>query len=160
MECQPRLDEKFKPVLYFISRFEKVLLWKFMRYSYPQKTHDVDSTSIRCFRHWNDVDVEITSWKKALKWRRVSTGPVLLFLNGQNRLSVKKAFGKFPLRCPLKHFSFKNLVTKCCKSIFYVSAVNCNYHFIFKGFNYRFSGFLFRTYFKYSCFHTNISNYL
>ena len=119
-----------------------------------------DTMSIRCFRHWNDVDVEITSWKKVLKWRRVSAGPVLLFLNGQNRLSVKKAFGKFPLRCPLKHFSFKNLVTKCCKSIFYVSAVNCNYHFIFKGFNYRFSGFLFRTYFKYSCFDKNISNYL
>ena len=131
-----------------------------IRCSCPQKTHDIVSTSIRRLRRWNDVGVEITSWKKALKWRRVSTGPVLLFLNSQNLLSVTKVFGEFPLRCPVKHFSLKNLLTKSCKSIFYVSAVNCSCHFIFKGFNYRFSGFLFRTYFKNSCFDTNISNYL
>ena len=60
---------------------------------------------------------------------------------------MTNVFGEFSLRCPLKHFSFKNLLTKSCKSIFYVSAVNCNCQFIFKGFNYRFSGFLFRRYF-------------
>ena len=131
-----------------------------IRCSCPQKTHDIVSTSIRRLRRWNDVGVEITSWKKALKWRRVSTGPVLLFLNSQNLLSVTKVFGEFPQRCPVKYFFFKNFLTKFCKSIFYGPAMKCSYQFIFKGFNDSFSGFLFRTYFKNSCFDTNISNNL
>ena len=79
-------------------------------------------------------------------------------LNGQNLLSVAKIFGEFSLRCSLKHFFFKNLLTKSCKSIFYVSVVKCNCHWLFKVFNYRFSGLLFRTYFKNSYFNTSISN--
>ena len=55
-------------------------------------------------------------------------------LNGQNLLSVTKFFCQFSLRCPLKRFFFffKNLLTKFCKSIFYVSAKNCHSHCIFK----------------------------
>ena len=81
-------------------------------------------------------------------------------LSGQNLLSVTKFFCQFSLRWPLKHFFGKNLLIKSCKSIFYESVVNCYYHYIFKGSNYRFSDFLFRTYFKNSYFDTSISNYL
>ena len=48
---------------------------------------------------------------------------------------------------------FKDLLTKFCKSIFYVLAVNCYCTYIFKGCNYRFSGLLFRIYFKSSYFY-------
>ena len=34
MECQPRLNGKYKSILYCISSFEKVLLWKVIRCSY------------------------------------------------------------------------------------------------------------------------------
>ena len=34
MEYQPKLNEKYKPLLRFISSFEKVFLWKDIRYSY------------------------------------------------------------------------------------------------------------------------------
>ena len=34
MKCQPRLNEKHKPVLHYISSFEKALLWKVIRLSY------------------------------------------------------------------------------------------------------------------------------
>ena len=54
----------------------------------------------------------------------------------------------------------KDLLTKFCKSIFYVSAVNCYFTYIFKGSNYRFSGLLFRIYFKNSYFDASISNYM
>ena len=59
----------------------------------------------------------------------------------------------------LRNILFKDLLTKFCKSIFYVSAVNCYCIYIFKGPNYRFSGLLFRTCFKNSYFDTRISNY-
>ena len=112
------------------------------------------SQALKWRRRWNKV-VEI-----GVEMTPCVTGPVLLFLNGQNLLSVTKVFGEFPVRRPLKHFSFKNLLTKSCESIFYVSAVNYNCHCILKGFNYRFSGLVFRTYFKNSYFNTGISNYL
>ena len=56
-----------------------------------------------------------------------------------------------PLKCFLKLFFFKNLLTKSCKSNFYVSVVNYSCTYIFKGSNYRFAGLLFKTYFKNSC---------
>ena len=40
-------------------------------------------------------------------------------LKGQNLLSVTKFFCQVSLRCSLKHFFFKNLLTKLFKSIFY-----------------------------------------
>ena len=55
---------------------------------------------------------------------------------------------------------FNDLLTNFCKSIFYVSAVNCYCTNIFKGSNYRFSGLLSRIYFKNSYFDASISNYL
>ena len=78
--------------------------------------------------------------------------------NGQNLLSVTilSIFSKLPSDI----FFFKNLLTKSCKRIFYVSAVNCHCHCIFNSSNYRFSGLLFRTYFKSSYFDTSISSYL
>ena len=76
-------------------------------------------------------------------------------LNSQNLLSVTKVFCRFSLKCLLKYF-FKNFLTKFCKSIFYVSAVNCYCTYIFKGSNYRFPGFLFKN----SYFDTSISKYL
>ena len=48
-------------------------------------------------------------------------------------------FCRFSLKCLLKYFFFKNLLTESCESIF-------------QGSNYRFSGFLFRTYFKKAIF--------
>ena len=46
-----------------------------------------------------------------------------------------------PLKCFLKLFFFKNLLTKSCKSNFYVSVVNCFCTYIFKGSNYSWSSF-------------------
>ena len=80
-------------------------------------------------------------------------------INSQNLLSVTKVFCQFFLKCFLKYF-FKYLLTKSCKRIFHVSAVNCYCTYIFKGSSYRFSGVLFRTYFKSSYFYTSVSNYL
>ena len=80
-------------------------------------------------------------------------------INSQNLLSVTKVFCQFFLKCFLKYF-FKYLLTKSCKRIFHVSAVNCYCTYIFKGSSYRFSGVLFRTYFKNSYFYTSVSNYL
>ena len=79
-------------------------------------------------------------------------------LNSQNLLSVTKVFRQFSLKCLLDFFK-KYLLTKSCKSFFYVSAVNCCCTYIFKGSNYRLSGVLFRTYFRNSYFNTSISNY-
>ena len=80
-------------------------------------------------------------------------------LDSQNLLCVTKVFCQFSLKC-LPNFSLKYLLTKSCKSIFHVSAVNCYCTYIFKGSNCRFSGVLFRKYFKNSYFNTSISNYL
>ena len=44
------------------------------------------------------------------------------------------------------------MLAKSCKSIFYVSSVNCYCTYIFKSSNNRFSGVLIRTYFKSSYF--------
>ena len=43
----------------------------------------------------------------------------------------------------LQQPKFANLLTKSCKNIFYVSAVNCYCTYIFKGSNFRFSGIFF-----------------
>ena len=64
-----------------------------------------------------------------------------------------------PLKCLLKWYFFKNLLTISCKSIFYVSAVNIYCSDIFEGFSCRFFGFLFKIYFKNIYFDTG-SNYL
>ena len=78
-------------------------------------------------------------------------------INSHNLLSVTKVFCQFSLKCILVLFRY--LLTKYYKSIFYVSAVNCYCTYISKGSNYRFSGVLFKTYFKNSYFNTIISNY-
>ena len=53
-----------------------------------------------------------------------------------------------------------NLLTKSCKSIFYVLTVHCYCTYIFKSSYYRSPDLLSRTYFKNSYFDTGISNYL
>ena len=63
-------------------------------------------------------------------------------LNSQNLLSVTKSFCQFSLKC-LPNFFFKYLSTKSCKSIFYVSTVNCHCTYIFKGSNYRLDSLVF-----------------
>ena len=68
-------------------------------------------------------------------------------LNGQNLLNMRKVFCEFSLKCFLKYFFFKNFMTKSCKAFF-------------KDSNNRFSGLLFRTYFKKSYFDRSINNYL
>ena len=68
-------------------------------------------------------------------------------LNGQNLLNMRKVFCQFSLKCFLKYFFFKNFMTKSCKAFF-------------KDSNNRFSGLLFRTYFKKSYFDRSISNHL
>ena len=80
-------------------------------------------------------------------------------LNSQTLLSVTKVFCQFSLKWLLKYF-YKYLLTKSCKSIFYVSVVNCYFAYIFKDSDYRLSGVLFKTYFKNSYLNTSISNYL
>ena len=98
-------------------------------------------------------------------WKRFFIANLLLYrihpnpLNSQNILSLTKVFCQFSLKCFLNFFK-KYLSTKSYKSILYVSAVNCYCTYIFKGSNYRFSGVLFRTYFKNSYFNTSICNYL
>ena len=51
-------------------------------------------------------------------------------LDSQNLLCVTKVFCQFSLKC-LPNFSLKYLLTKSCKSIFHVSAVNCYCTYIF-----------------------------
>ena len=79
--------------------------------------------------------------------------------NCQNLLSGTNIFVNFSLKCLLNIF-FKYLLTKSCKSIFYVSVVNCYCTYIVNGSKYRFTGVLIRTYFKNSYFNTSIRNYL
>ena len=80
-------------------------------------------------------------------------------LNSQTLLSVTNVFCEFSLKCLPKYF-YKYLLTKSCKSIFYVSVVNYYFTYIFKGSDYRLSGVLFITYFKNSYLNRSISNYL
>ena len=77
------------------------------------------------------------------------------------QICVTKAFCQFSLKCLLKYiYFFKYLFRKSCKSIFYVSAMNCYFTYIFKVSNNKFSGVLFRTCFKNSYIDTSISNFL
>ena len=84
-------------------------------------------------------------------------------------------FNGFPTLPPHHHLYGQNLLDKSflsifpkmyilfrksCKSIFYVSAMNCYFTYIFKVCNNKFSGVLFRIYFKNSYIDTSISNFL
>ena len=75
-------------------------------------------------------------------------------LSSQNLQSVTKVFYLFFLKCLLIFF-----LNICWQNSAKASSVNCYCTYIFKDSNYRFSGVLFRTYFKNSYFNTNISNY-
>ena len=54
MECQPRLNGKCKPVLYCISSFEKVFLWKVIRYS----------CQFFYLLFYNFLELHLTLWEK------------------------------------------------------------------------------------------------
>ena len=72
-------------------------------------------------------------------------------------ISFSSIFPKIPFET---FFFFKNLSTKSCKSIFFVSSVNCSCPCIFRASNNRLSGLFFWRYFKNSYFDKSISNYL
>ena len=124
-------------ILYF--NFEKGLLWKVIRYSY-QFIYFLFYISFNISRYQFSRLFRLHSTLSEKDFRRKFSflnrfTQLHTFdpLNGQNLLSVTKFFCQFSLRCPLKRFFFfKNLLTKFCKSIFYVSAKNCHSHCIFK----------------------------
>ena len=60
-------------------------------------------------------------------------------------------------KMPSKILLLKNLLTKSCKNILYVSAVNCYYTYICKDCSDRFFGLLFKTHLKSTYFDTSIS---
>ena len=128
-------------ILYF--NFE-VLLWKVIRNSY-QFFYFLFYNSFNISRyHFSKLFTTSFNVKHYLKkifvvnfpfFNRFIQLPTLDPLNGQSPLSVTKnlSIPQFSLRCPLKQIFFKNLLTKSSKSIFYVPAVNCHCHCIFKG---------------------------
>ena len=117
-------------------------------------------------KSWTSWERNITFlWSKkilnlCLKWRifRSYCFVAEVTFNSQNVLSVIKVFCQFFLKGLLIYKKY--LLTKSCKNIFSVSAMNCYCTYIFKGSNFRFSGVFFRTCFKNSYFGTSISNYL
>ena len=123
-------------ILYF--NFEKGLLWKVIRYSYQfiyflfYINYNIGKYQFsRPFRLHSTLS-EKDFRRKFSFLNRFTQLHIFDLLNGQNLLSVTNFFCQFSLRCHLKHFFFKNLLTKFCKSIFYVSAKNCHSHCIFK----------------------------
>ena len=71
----------------------------------------------------------------------------------------QKCFANFP-KITLSNILCKDFLSKFCKSIFYVSQINCYCTYIFRGSNYRFSGLLSSIYFQNSYFDPRINNYL
>ena len=83
---------------------------------------------------------------------KISAGNIWNFPISEERMNFLRWTSNWsessqPLKCLLT-FYFKNLLSKSCKSIFYVSVVNYYGKYIFKGFNYKFFGLPFKTYFK------------
>ena len=69
-------------------------------------------------------------------------------------LMARQVFSSIFPKKPSEIFFFKNLLAKSCKSIFYVSAVNCYCTYTLN----RYPGLLFRKSCKNGCFHASISN--
>ena len=135
-----------QPCLNCVSSFEKVLLWEITR----------DSYQFFYFLLRMSFCISRTSFN--IIWKRFLTDspkPPTPFAKRDK--SFLPIFLQMPSEVCL---IFTYLLTKPCKSIFCVSAVNCYCTNVFKGSNYRFSGVLSRTHFKNSYFNTSISNYL
>ena len=120
------------------ASYEKVLLWKAIRYSY-QFFYFLFYISFYISRYhfYNFLEFNLTLSEK-------NSRPKLSFFNGftlspqpqpligQNLLNATKVFCRFSLKCLTKYFFPKNLLTKSCKAVF-------------KGSNYRFFGLNFKT---------------
>ena len=135
--------------MYF--NFEKVLLYKvYIRYSYQFFYFLLTWVMISVNIIFHSV-LELRSTLSEKDFRRKSP-----FFNWFTQLHTPwppkwpksarfdKRFLSIFSKMPSETFFFKILLTKSCKSIFHVSAVNCHCHCIFKGSSYRFSGPLFR----------------
>ena len=81
---------------------------------------------------------------------------VCRFKTGLGEKEGENFFSQFSLKCPLKYF-VQRFVDKIPQKQL-VTAVNCYCTYIFKGSNARFSGPLFRKYFKNSYLDTSINN--
>ena len=136
-----------------ITSFEKVLLWNIIRYRY-QLSYFLCYISFYINRYHFHNFLEFHSTLSEKKFcpkfsflNRFTPSPHPHPLNAHNMVNETKNFCQFSLKCLLKYFFSKNLLTKSCKAFF-------------KGFNYRFFGLLFKTLFNNSYFDTSISNYL
>ena len=123
-------------ILYF--NFEKGLLWKVIRYSY-QFIYFLFYISFNISRYQFSRLFRLHSTLSKKDFRRKYSFLNRLTqlhtfdpLNDQNLLSVTNFFLSIFSKMPSETFFFKNLLTKFCKSIFYVSAKNCHSHCIFK----------------------------
>ena len=113
MEYQPRLDEKYKPVLHCISSFDRVLLWKVTRYSY-QLFHFLFYISFYISRYFLQLfRTSFNIWKrfhhKFSFFNRFTQTPH--HPDDQNLQSITKVFHQFSLKCLLKYF-FQKFVDK------------------------------------------------
>ena len=124
-------------ILYF--NFEKGLLWQVIRYSYQFIYFILFYISFnisryqfsRFFRLHSTLSEKIFCCKYSFL-NRFTQLHTFDPLNDQNLLSGTNFFLSIFSKMPSETFFFKNLLTKFCKSIFYVSAKNCHSRCIFK----------------------------
>ena len=108
MECQPRLNEKYKPVLYCISSFLKVLQWKVIRYiQLPVLLflvlHQFLYQQISFFYNFLELHSTLSEKDFRHKFSFFNRFTQTSYpLNGQNLLSGIKVFCQFSLECLLK----------------------------------------------------------
>ena len=117
MECQPRLNEKYKPVLYCISSFLKVLQWKVIRYiQLPVLLflvlHQFLYQQISFFYNFLELHSTLSEKDFRHKFSFFNRFTQTSYpLNGQNLLSVIKVFCQFSLECLLKYL-FQKFIEK------------------------------------------------
>ena len=117
MECQPRLNEKYKPVLYCISSFLKVPQWKVIRYiQLPVLLflvlHQFLYQQISFFYNFLELHSTLSEKDFRHKFSFFNRFTQTSYpLNGQNLLSVIKVFCQFSLECLLKYL-FQKFIEK------------------------------------------------
>ena len=106
------------------TSFEKVILWKVISYSY-QFFYFLFYISFYISRYHFSNFLEFHSTLPEKNFRPkfsflngFTPSHQLHPLNGQNLLNVTKFFCWFSLKCLLKYFFPKNLLTKSCKAFF------------------------------------------
>ena len=140
MECQPRLNEKCKPVIHCISSFEKLLLWKVIRYNWQLffVSHQFFYRQISFFN--NFLELHSTLSEKGFH-------PKFSFLT--NLPKPSRFYWPKSVNCGK---SFWSAFPEMLSEIFFSEGIS--------GSNCRFSDLLFGTNFKNSYFDKNIRNYL